>query len=43
MHTIIATSIVELTFKVQQKSIAEWLSDAINGNLKGHGELPERN
>ena len=37
MHTIIATPTVWLPFEEQQKSIAEWLSDAIGGDLKDYG------
>lgn len=37
MHTIIATPTVWLPFEKQQQSIAEWLSDAIGGDLKDYG------
>lgn len=37
MHTIIATPTVWLPFEEQQQSIAGWLSDAINGDLKDFG------
>lgn len=37
MHTIIATPTVWLPFEEQQQSIAEWLSDAIGGDLKDYG------
>lgn len=37
MHTIIATPTVWLPFEEQQQSIAEWLSDAIDGDLKDYG------
>lgn len=37
MHTIIATPTVCLPFEEQQQSIAGWLSDAINGDLKDYG------
>lgn len=37
MHTIIATPTVWLPFEEQQQSIAGWLSDAINGDLKDYG------
>lgn len=37
MHTIIATPTVWLPFEEQQKSVAEWLSDAISGDLNDYG------
>lgn len=37
MHTIIATPTVWLPFEEQQQSIAGWLSDAVNGELKDYG------
>ena len=37
MHTIIATPTVWLPFEEQQQSIAGWLSDAIDGDLKDFG------
>lgn len=37
MHTIIATPTVWLPFEEQQQSIAEWLSDAVGGDLKDYG------
>lgn len=37
MHTIIATPTVWLPFEEQQQSIAGWLSDAVNGDLKDYG------
>lgn len=36
-HTIIATPVVWLTFEEQNKSVAEWLTDAINGKLNDYG------
>ena len=36
-HTIIATPAVWLPFEEQKKSIAEWLNDAVNGELKDYG------
>ncbi len=36
-HTIIATPAVWLPFEKQKKSIAEWLNDAVNGELKDYG------
>ena len=36
-HTIIATPAVWVPFKEQNKSIAEWLLDAVNGNAKDYG------
>lgn len=36
-HTIIATPAVWLPFQEQGKSIAEWLNDAINGELNDYG------
>lgn len=36
-HTIIATPAVWLPFEGQQQSVAGWLNDAINGNLKDYG------
>ena len=36
-HTIIATPAVWLSFEKQKKSIAEWLNDAVNGELKDYG------
>ena len=36
-HTIIATPVVWIPFKEQNKSIADWLLDAINGNTKDYG------
>ena len=42
-HTIIATPAVWLPFEEQQKSVAEWLTDAIEGNLDDYGiELIEK-
>lgn len=36
-HTIIATPVAWLTFEEQNKSVAEWLTDAINGKLNDYG------
>ena len=36
-HTIIATPAVWLPFEHQGKSVAQWLNDAINGDLKDYG------
>lgn len=36
-HTIIATPAVWLPFEEQNKSIAQWLADAIDGNLSDYG------
>ena len=36
-HTIIATPVVWLPFEEQGQSVAGWLWDAINGNLKDYG------
>lgn len=36
-HTIIATPAVWVPFEHQGKSIAQWLNDAINGDLKDYG------
>ena len=36
-HTIIATPAVWLPFEEQKQSIAGWLADAVNGNMKDHG------
>ena len=36
-HTIISTPIVWLPFEEQNKSVAEWLTDAIDGNLNNYG------
>lgn len=36
-HTIIATPAVWLPFEEQNKSIAQWLVDAIDGNLSDYG------
>lgn len=36
-HTIIATPAVWLPFEEQQKSVAEWLTDAINGKSADYG------
>ena len=36
-HTIIATPAVWLPFEGQGQSVAGWLTDAINGNLKDYG------
>ena len=36
-HTIIATSAVWLPFEEQKQSIAQWLADAIDGNLSDYG------
>lgn len=36
-HTIIATPAVWLPFEEQGQSVAGWLTDAINGNLKNYG------
>ena len=36
-HTIIATPVVWIPFEEQNKSVAEWLTDAIDGNLKDYG------
>lgn len=42
-HTIIATPAVWLPFEEQQKSVAEWLTDAISGKLDDYGvELIEK-
>lgn len=42
-HTIIATPAVWLPFEEQQKSVAEWLTDAIDGKLADYGvELIEK-
>lgn len=42
-HTIIATPAVWLPFEEQQKSVAEWLTDAISGKLDDYGvELVEK-
>lgn len=36
-HTIISTPVVWLPFKQQGQSVAGWLNDCINGNLKDYG------
>lgn len=36
-HTIIATPAVWVPFEEQNKSVAEWLTDAIDGNLNDYG------
>ena len=36
-HTIIATPAVWLPFEEQKQSIAQWLADAIDGNLSDYG------
>ena len=36
-HTIIATPVVWVPFESQNKSVAEWLTDAINGTLNDYG------
>ncbi|WP_303806490.1 hypothetical protein [Ruminococcus flavefaciens] len=36
-HTIIATPVVWVTFEEQNKSVAEWLTDAIDGKLNDYG------
>lgn len=36
-HTIIATPAVWLPFEEQGQSVAGWLTDAVNGNLKDYG------
>lgn len=36
-HTIIATPVVWLPIEPQNKSVAEWLADAIDGNLNDYG------
>ncbi len=36
-HTIISTPVVWLPFEGQNKSVAEWLTDAIDGNLNDYG------
>lgn len=36
-HTIIATPVVWLPFEEQNKSVAQWLSDAINGKMNDYG------
>lgn len=36
-HTIIATPAVWLPFEEQEQSIAGWLTDAVNGNMKDYG------
>lgn len=36
-HTIIATPAVWLPFEEQEQSVAGWLNDAVNGNLKDYG------
>lgn len=42
-HTIIATPAVWLPFEEQQQSVAGWLADAVNGDLKDYGlELVEK-
>ena len=37
-HTIIATPAVWIPFE-EQKSVAEWLTDAIEGKMSDGGEL----
>ena len=37
MHTIIATPTVWLPFEEQKQSVAGWLVDAVNGDLKDYG------
>ncbi|MBO4212537.1 MAG: esterase, partial [Clostridia bacterium] len=42
-HTIIATPAVWVPFEPQNKSVAEWLTDAIDGTLNDYGvELVEK-
>lgn len=36
-HTIIATPVVWLPFEEQNKSVAQWLTDGINGKLNDYG------
>lgn len=36
-HTIIATPAVWLPFEEQKQSVAGWLVDAVNGDLKDYG------
>ena len=36
-HTIIATPVVWVPFEEQNKSVAEWLTDAIDGDLNDYG------
>ena len=36
-HTIISTPVVWVPFEEQNKSIAEWLNDAVNGKLESYG------
>lgn len=36
-HTLIATPAVWLPFEAQEQSVAGWLNDAVNGNLKDYG------
>ena len=36
-HTIIATPVVWLPFEEQNKSVAQWLTDAIDGTLNDYG------
>ncbi|MCI8307245.1 MAG: esterase [Lachnospiraceae bacterium] len=36
-HTIIATPAVWLPFGEQQKSVADWLADAVNGEMEDYG------
>ena len=36
-HTIIATPVVWVPFESQNKSVAEWLTDAIDGTLNDYG------
>lgn len=36
-HTIIATPAIWVSFKEQKQSVAGWLTDAVNGNLKDYG------
>lgn len=37
MHTIIATPTVWLPFEEQKQSVAGWLADAVNGDMKDYG------
>lgn len=36
-HTIIATPAVWIPFEEQKKSVAEWLTDAIEGKMSDYG------
>ena len=43
-HTIIATPAVWIPFEEQKKSVAEWLTDAIEGKMSDYGvELIDKN